>query len=320
MAWRNETTVTEFIFQGFPRIPQLQISLFVSLLVIYLTTLTGNILMIVVIWLDYRLHTPMYLFLINLSFLETCFVSLLVPKMLVDFLSEKKMITFNGCMTQCYFYFLMGTTDFFLLTTMSYDRYVAICHPLHYPTIMSNKLCIQLVIGCWVVTSLLLLPPIILLSRLPFCGPKVINHFFCDSSTLLNLACTNTDFIKLINLIISIIVLVGPLLLIVVSYVYIISTILRIPSAHGRNKAFSTCASHLSMVTISFGSAIFIEIRPTGKKSSDIDKAVLMVSSILAPLLNPFIYTLRNEKVKDALRDALNRSVRRCKKGREIKV
>uniref|UniRef100_A0A6P8PAC2 Olfactory receptor n=1 Tax=Geotrypetes seraphini TaxID=260995 RepID=A0A6P8PAC2_GEOSA len=307
MGWRNQTAVTEFILHGFPRIPQLQISLFVLLFVVYLVTLTGNILMIVVIWLDYRLHTPMYLFLINLSFIETSFISLLVPKILVDFMSEEKTITFNGCMAQCYFYFLMGTTDFFLLATMSYDRYVAICHPLHYPAIMTNMLCVKLVLGCWAVSSFLLLPPIIMLSRLPFCGPKVINHFFCDSSTLLTLACTNTDFIKLINLVISIVAVVGPLLLIVVSYMYIINTILRIPSVHGRNKAFSTCASHLSIVTISFGSAIFIEIRPTGKKSTDLDKLVHLVSSILAPLLNPFIYTLRNEKVKEALRDTLNR-------------
>ncbi|XP_029435494.1 olfactory receptor 6M1-like [Rhinatrema bivittatum] len=308
MGCRNETLVTEFILQGFPRIPQLQISLFVLLLVIYLITLTGNILMMVIIWLDYRLHKPMYFFLMNLAFLETCFISLLIPKMLVDLLSEKKTITFTGCMAQCYLYFLMATADFFLLATMSYDRYVAICHPLHYSTIMSNKICVQLVLGCWAGASLFLLLPIILLSRLPFCGPNVINHFFCDNSALLKLACAETDFIKLINLVTSIIVIMGSLLLTMVTYMYIISTILKIPSAHGRNKAFSTCASHLSMVTISFGSAIFIEIRPAGKKSTDLDKVVLIVSSTLAPMLNPFIYTLRNDKVKEALRDALQRS------------
>ncbi|XP_030042605.1 olfactory receptor 6M1-like [Microcaecilia unicolor] len=305
MKVKNETFVTEFILEGFPGPPQMQISLFVLFSMTYLVTLMGNILIIVLICMDYRLHTPMYFFLVNLSFLETFCISVIVPKLLIILLSEKKVISYNACIAQSYFYFYLSTTDFLLLSVMSIDRYVAICHPLHYSTIMSNRACVQLVIGCWMSSFLFLLLPTVLMCQLPFCGPNLIKHFFCDSSAMITLACADTRLIKLIALIISCLILIGSLTITTVSYIYIISTILNISSRKGQQKAFSTCASHLSMVTIVFGSAIFIEVRPMSKKSQDLDKMVVVVSSVLAPLLNPFIYTLRNKKVKEVLRDAL---------------
>ncbi|XP_029437307.1 olfactory receptor 6M1-like [Rhinatrema bivittatum] len=305
MKVKNETWLTEFILEGFPGSPLMQISLFGLFFMTYLVTLMGNILIIVIIYLDYRLHTPMYFFLANLSFLETCCISVIVPKLLILFVSEKKVISYEACLAQSYFYFYLSTTDFLLLSVMSIDRYVAICRPLHYSIIMSSRVCAWLVIGCWISSFLFLLLPTVLICRLPFCGPKLINHFFCDSSAMLALACADTRLIKVVALIVSSVVLLGSLALTTISYMHIISTILKKSSRKGRQRTFSTCASHLCMVSITFGSAIFIEVRPMQKSPLDLDKIVVVISSVLAPLLNPFIYTLRNVKVKEVLKDTL---------------
>ncbi|XP_030042603.1 olfactory receptor 6M1-like [Microcaecilia unicolor] len=306
MKPKNETLVTEFILEGFPGSSQIQILLFVLLFVVYMATLIGNILIIAIICLDYRLHTPMYFFLANLSFLEISCISVVVPKMLINLVVEKKSISYATCMVQGFFYFYFSATDFLLLSVMSVDRYVAICHPLHYSTIMSSRVCIYLVLGCWVSSFLLFLPPTVLICQLPFCGLNLIEHFFCDTFSVLVLACADTQLIKLLALIVASMVLLGPLLLTMLSYIYIISTILKISSSEGQQKAFSTCTSHLTMVTLVFGSAIFIQVRPMHSSWLYMNKVVSALSTILTPLLNPFIYTLRNEKVKEVLRDGLN--------------
>nr|XP_033780577.1 olfactory receptor 6M1-like [Geotrypetes seraphini] len=306
MKVKNETAVTDFILEGFPSSRQMQNSIFVLLFIVYVVTLLGNILIIVVICLDYRLHTPMYFFLANLSFLEINLISVFVPKALLNLASKKNMISYAACMAQGYFYFYLSTIDFLLLSVMSIDRYTAICHPLHYSTIMNSRVCINLVLGCWVSAFFFLLPSTVLICQLPFCGPNLIEHFFCDTSSVLALACADTQLIKLIDVIVASIVLLGPLVLIILSYIYIISTILKIPSAKGQQKAFSTCASHLTMVSLVFGSAIFIEIRPMQSSWLYTNKVVSIISSIFTPLMNPFIYTLRNEKVKEVFRDSLS--------------
>nr|XP_033780578.1 olfactory receptor 6T1-like [Geotrypetes seraphini] len=305
---RNTTFVTEFILLGFPSAPEFQTSLPIMFSIIYIITVMGNVLTIGIVVINCHLHTPMYFFLANLSFLEICFISTFVPKMLVIFVSEEKSISFSNCFIQSYFFYLLVGTDFSLLTVMSVDRYVAICRPLHYDTIMSHRVCAQAILSCWITSFVLLLTPFILLVRSSFCSPNVINHFFCDSLELMRLSCDDTSALKLLTSIICFIYLLGSSSVIAMSYIYILLTILKISSSAGQHKAFSTCTSHLSMVTISYGTAIFLQIRMYEHHSKDLDKVVTLVAATLPPLLNPFIYTLRNQKVKEALRDTARRN------------
>ncbi|XP_030042429.1 olfactory receptor 6J1-like [Microcaecilia unicolor] len=298
----NQTVVMEFIFVGFPGSRGLHISLFFLFFLIYLITIVSNLLMIVLICKDSRLHTPMYFFLCNLSILEAFNSSNIFPKMLVDFVSENKRISFSSCITQSYFYFLLASVEFFLLGIMSFDRYVAICNPLRYATIMRGQLCIKLMVFCWVGSILSLLFPTIIISSFPFCGTNIIDHYFCDSAAILKLACADTRFVQLLSIILALIILPSSLLLTLVSYTYIIFTILHISSVDGRQKAFSTCASHLIMVTLVYGCALFIEVSPMINPSVDLYKGLSVVSNALPPLFNPFIYTLKNEKVKEVIK------------------
>ncbi|KAF0886903.1 OR6M1 protein, partial [Crocuta crocuta] len=245
MDVQNQSTVTEFTLTAFPVIRKLQISLFVVLLFTYMLTLTGNIVIISLIWADNRLQTPMYFFLSNLSFLDILYTTSVTPKLLACLLEDRKTISFVGCITQTYFFFFLGTVEFILLAVMSFDRYVAICNPLRYTIIMNSRVCLLLLLGCWVGAFLSVLCPTIVVSRLPYCY-KEISHFFCDIAPLLQVACIDTHFIEMINFLLSSFVLLTSLVLTIVSYTYIISTILRIPSAQGRQKAFSTCASHIT--------------------------------------------------------------------------
>ncbi|XP_007529036.2 olfactory receptor 6M1-like [Erinaceus europaeus] len=304
MDMQNQTRVTEFILTAFPVLRKLQISLFVTLFFIYTLTLTGNTVIISLIWADHRLQTPMYFFLSNLSILDILYTTSVTPKLLACLLEVRKIISFAGCITQTYFFFFLGTVEFILLAVMSFDRYVAICNPLRYTTIMSSRVCLLLVLGCWVGAFLSVLCPTIVVSRLPFCSEE-INHFFCDIAPLLQAACIDTHFIEMINFLLSSLVLLTSLVLTTVSYTYIISTILRIPSAQGRQKAFSTCASHITVVSIAYGSNIFMYVRPSQSHSLDFDKVAAVLTTMVTPLLNPFIYSLRNEKVKEVLREAI---------------
>ncbi|XP_030042385.1 olfactory receptor 6F1-like [Microcaecilia unicolor] len=304
----NQTRVTEFVIVGFTLGPHLQLATFALFLLIYLLSLFGNLVIIALTLLDYRFHTPMYFFLSNLAFLDIWFISSTVPKMLVNLVTEDKAISFSGCILQMYFYLAMGSMEFFMVAIMSVDRYVAICQPLRYNNIMNQKSCVLMMLGCWIGGFLDFILPTFMVLRLTFCGPNAINHFFCDNSALVRLACSETQKVELMFFGIASLVILSTLLLTIVSYVYIVITILRIPSATGRRKAFSTCASHFTVVTIVFGSCIFIYVRPAESSSLDLTKGVALLNSVITPFLNPFIYTLRNKKVKPVLEDISHRS------------
>uniref|UniRef100_A0A8C4WS79 Olfactory receptor n=1 Tax=Gopherus evgoodei TaxID=1825980 RepID=A0A8C4WS79_9SAUR len=304
--WKNETTITEFILLGFGDLQGLQTPLFLLFLVIYIVTMAGNILIVALVVTDQQLHTPMYFFLGNLSCLETFwYISVTVPKLLVNFLAENKSISFMGCMAQLYFFIALVCTECVLLAVMAYDRYVAICHPLCYPAIMSHQLCLQLAVGSWLAGFLISMLKVFFISQLSFCIPNVINHFFCDISPLLSLSCTDMMVAEMVDLVFALIILLIPLSITIASYVCIISTIVCIPTAQGRWKAFSTCASHLTVVVIFFSATLFMYARPRRIHSFNLNKLVSVLYTIVTPMLNPFIYCLRNQEVKGALRKML---------------
>ncbi|XP_057581022.1 olfactory receptor 6J1 [Hippopotamus amphibius kiboko] len=295
--------VIEFILLGFPLSRQVELLFLVLLLPTFLLTLLGNLLIVSIVLSYSRLHTPMYFFLCNLSILDILFTSVISPKALANLVSGDKTISFAGCISQCYFYFFLGTVEFLLLTVMSCDRYAAICYPLRYSTIMRPPVCIGTVVFSWVGGFLSVLFPTILISQLPFCDSNIINHFFCDSGPLLALACADTTAIELMDFMLSSTVILCCIVLVAYSYTYIILTIVRIPSASGRKKAFNTCASHLTTVVISGSITVFIYVTPSQKDSLEINKVPSVLSSVVAPFLNPFIYTLRNDMVLGVLRD-----------------
>ncbi|XP_039185922.1 olfactory receptor 49-like [Crotalus tigris] len=301
----NKTAmVTEFILVGFARIRWLQILLFWVILLTYLLTIMGNLLIIYITLVDHRLHTPMYFFLRNFSVLEIGFTSSAIPKALFNLASGNNTISLAGCFSQAFFYFILGTAEFFILSTMSFDRYVAICNPLRYTVIMNSQLCTQLVVGSWIISFLYVITPLILLFRLPFCGPNIINHFFCDNMPLIKLACINTQFLELMDFLMATFTVLGTLAITIISYIKIIAAVMHIPSRTGRQKAFSTCASHIVVVFITYGSCIFMYVKPTRSGGLDLSKTVGVLNNVVSPLLNPFIYSLRNKQVKTALKDA----------------
>ncbi|XP_059587362.1 olfactory receptor 6M1-like [Alligator mississippiensis] len=305
----NQTSVKEFIIVGFPNLSQFKILVFLILLVIYGLTLMGNAVIIALVWEDYRLHSPMYWLLCNLSFSGFWFTTVILPKTMHNLVSDNHMISLSGCITQTYFYFFLGTSEYILVAVMSFDRYIAICKPLHYPIIMSGQLTLQLLICTWMGAFISVLCPVILLSQFPFCGPNVINHFFCDINPLLKLACLDTSLIERVISITSAIVVLSSLFLTTVSYLYIIHTILHIPSAIGRQKAFSTCAAHITVASIFYSCSIFMYVLPQKLHSSEFYKSVSFLHTVITPLLNPFIYTLRNEKVRLVFKETVRRRI-----------
>ncbi|XP_030042435.1 olfactory receptor 6M1-like [Microcaecilia unicolor] len=309
MERENITIVREFIIVGFPGTLKLRIILFLTFLLVYIITCMGNVVIIVIIRSDCHLHTPMYFFISNLSFIDLWYTSSTIPKMLASLLSGRGTISFSGCIFQLYFVLSLGVTENFLLTVMSYDRYVAICNPLRYTFLMSKRVCIKLVIGCWFSGFMSIVMPTVLISRLPYCASNVINHFFCDLSPLIQLSCSDTHVLQKFNLITAIVVVLGTFFMIAVSYIYIVSTILRIRSSVGRKKAFSTCASHLVVVLFYYGTIIFMYVRPKADSSLDVDKVTAVFYCIVTPLLNPIIYSLRNKEVKNALKKMTTRMI-----------
>ncbi|XP_007506863.2 olfactory receptor 998 [Monodelphis domestica] len=307
MEAKNQTVVTEFVFVGFTEHLQQQVLLFLMFLFFYLITVFGNLGMIVLIWIDSQLYTPMYFFLSHLSFVDICFSSTIAPKMLADFFVEKKTISFLGCSAQMWFFGIFVTTECFLLAAMAYDRYIAICNSLLYTVVMSRSVCIHLVVGPYIMGLLNAMTNTVLTFQLPFCGQNVINHFFCDISPLLSLACTDTHLNELVLLIMAGGVGVFSGLTILISYIYILLAILRIRSAEGRSKAFSTCSSHLTAVSIMYGTLFFIYVRPSASFSLDLNKVVSVFYTAVIPMLNPLIYSLRNKEVKNAFRRTLER-------------
>ncbi|XP_062963238.1 olfactory receptor 6N1 [Cynocephalus volans] len=308
MLTGNWSQVTEFIILGFPHVQGVQTCLFLLLLLTYLTTILGNVLIFLVVRLDPRLHTPMYHFVSILSFLELGYTATTIPKMLVNLLSEKKTISFSGCLLQIYFFHSLGATECYLLTAMAYDRYLAICRPLHYPILMTPTVCVKIAVGCWLAGLAGPVAEISLVSFLPFCGPNRIQHIFCDFPPVLSLACTDTSVNVLVDFVVNSCKILATFLLILSSYVQIVRTVLRIPSAEGKRKAFSTCASHLTVVLIFYGSILFMYVRLKKSYSLDYDRALAVVYSVLTPFLNPFIYSLRNKEIKQAMRRQLKRT------------
>ncbi|XP_029471672.1 olfactory receptor 1-like [Rhinatrema bivittatum] len=262
----------------------------------------GNATIMALIIMDSQLHTPMYFFLNNLSLVDICFTSVTVPKMLQNMMSKSKSISFHGCIVQLYSLFCTGSMECFLLAVMAYDRYVAICKPLHYTLLMNKTSCLLLVAGCWVFTLLHSLLHIIMVMRLSFCGPNTIHHFFCDLPPLLKLSCSDTSINEILIFTEGSLVTMSPFVFIVASYVRIISTILQIHSSEGRYKAFSTCSSHLTVVALFFGTIFFTYFRPTSVNALEKESVVTVMYTVLTPLFNPFIYSLRNNEMKGALK------------------
>ncbi|NWR60404.1 O1052 protein, partial [Bucorvus abyssinicus] len=307
MAEQNRTSVAEFVLEGLSEQAEVKAALFVLLLLIYTLTLLGNVGIIVVIWGDPRLHTSMYFFLGSLSIVDICFSSVTAPRTLVNFLLERKAISFAGCMGQAFFYIVFVTTECFLLAVMAYDRYVAICNPLLYSSVMTRRLCMWLVVGSYIGGVLNSIIQMTFIIRLPFCSSNVINHFFCDVPPLLALSCASTYINRMILFSMAGVIELSTISAILISYIFICFAILRIRSAEGRQKAFSTCASHLTVVTMLYGTTIFMYLRPSSSYSPNTDKVVSIFYTLVIPMLNPLIYSLRNKEVKNALRRTAER-------------
>ncbi|XP_008562557.1 PREDICTED: olfactory receptor 6C2-like [Galeopterus variegatus] len=303
---KNHTAVTTFIILGLTNDPQLKILVFIFLFITYILSVIGNLTIISLILMDSHLKTAMYFFLQNFSFLEISLTTTCVPLYLYIISTGDKSITIKACFSQIFFAVLFGATEFFLLAVMSYDRYVAICKLLHYLTIMNSRVCRNLVLCCWVSGLLIILPPLGLSLHLEFCD-SVIDHFYCDASPILKNSCSDTWFIEQLVIFCAVLTFIMTLVCVVLSYIYIIKMILRLPSAQQRKKAFSTCSSHMIVVSITYGSCIFIYIKPSAKDEVSINKAVFLLTISVAPLLNPFIYTLRNKQVKQSFHDTLKR-------------
>ncbi|XP_001375425.3 olfactory receptor 8U9 [Monodelphis domestica] len=308
MAEINFTQVTEFILLGITDKLELKMPLFVVFLSIYVFTVVGNLGLITVIRMDSRLKTPMYFFLSHLAFVDFCYSSSITPKMLGNFLYEKNTISFNACAAQLGCFLAFMTAECLLLASMAYDRYVAICNPLLYMVLMSPKICIQLVAVPYSYSFLVALFHVILTFRLSYCGSNIINHFYCDDMPLLRLSCSDTHSKQMWIFACAGIMFISSLMIVFISYMYIISAILKMQSADGRQKAFSTCGSHMVAVTIFYGTLIFMYLQPSSNHSLDTDKMASVFYTVIIPMLNPLIYSLRNKEVKDALKRALSNS------------
>ncbi|XP_061465556.1 olfactory receptor 5AR1-like [Rhineura floridana] len=302
MAEGNFTTMTEFILLGFTDNQSLQYALFIVFLLIYLMILMGNIGMVTLIRIDSRLHTPMYFFLSNLSILDIGYSSVIAPRTLMTFVEESKVISFTGCALQFFFFCIAVSCECCLLGVMAYDRFIAICNPLLYTAIMSRRFCNLLVAGSYLTGCVNAVIQTSLIFNLSFCRSNIINHFFCDVPPILKLSCSDTGVTDIIHFIFSTAIVSITILTILVSYTYILVAILRINSAEGRRKAFSTCASHLTAVTVFYGTAIFMYLRPSSKYSMEQDKIISVFYTLAIPMLNPLIYSLRNKEVKEAFK------------------
>nr|XP_019589711.1 PREDICTED: olfactory receptor 13C7-like [Rhinolophus sinicus] len=303
---RTNWTEIEFILQGLSEYPRAEKLLFATCLLMYLVILVGNSTLVLLTLVDSRLQTPMYFFLGNLAFLDIWFTSSFVPSMLIHFLSKKKTISFTRCVIQMSVSYTMGSTECVLLAVMAYDRYVAICNPLRYPIIMSKALCIQMAALSWGLGVLNSLTETLLAIRLPFCGKNVINHFVCEILAFVKLACTDISLNEVAIMLGNVIFLFSPLLLICISYIFILYTVLRISSAEGRKKAFSICSGHIAVVTVFYGTILFMYMKPKSKDNVS-DKLIALFYGIVTPMLNPIIYSLRNTEVHGAMRKLVTR-------------
>ncbi|XP_057558837.1 olfactory receptor 6C74-like [Hippopotamus amphibius kiboko] len=305
----NHTRVTVFILAGLTDDPQLKAVLFIFLLLTYLLSITGNMIIITLTLMDPHLKTAMYFFLRNFSFLETSYTTTCIPKLLVMMATGDKTISYNSCIAQLFFVFLLGASEFYLLAAMSYDRYVAICKPLHYTAIMNSRVCIQLLFCCWLAGFFTIFVPLLLVLQLDFCASNIVDHFGCDSTPLLQISCSDTQLIETVGFISAVVTLMVTLAMVIISYIYIALTILKIPSSNHKKKAFSTCSSHMIVISLSYGSCIFMYVKPSVKQRVSFYKGIALLSTSIAPLLNPFIYTLRNQQVKKAFMSTIHRVI-----------
>ncbi|XP_003405540.3 olfactory receptor 9S13-like [Loxodonta africana] len=302
---RNYSELTEFILLGFRTAPGLQILLFLVILLIYIVIVVGNISMIIVIKVDSRLHIPMYFFLRNLSYLDLCYPTVIAPKILANFLSNEKKISYSGCIAQFFFFALFVTTECFLLAVMAFDRFSDICSPLLYPMHMSQKVCVRLVTGsyiCGVINSVVHTG---FTFSLRFCEENRLDHFFCDVPALIEISCVDTFVNEIVLFVLSAFIVITTTMAILISYAYILSTVLKIPSTQGRSKTFSTCGSHIAAVSLFYGTVFFMYAQPGAIASPQQNKIVAVFYTLIIPMLNPLIYSLRNRDVKDAVKRIL---------------
>uniref|UniRef100_F7DFA9 Olfactory receptor n=1 Tax=Ornithorhynchus anatinus TaxID=9258 RepID=F7DFA9_ORNAN len=308
---KNQSYITEFILLGLPTPPGQQELCYMLFLALYLVTIGGNLLIILAIGTDSHLHSPMYFFLANLSCADICFSSTTVPKMLANMQTHNLVISYTGCLSQIYFFLFFGDLDNFLLAVMAYDRYVAICQPLSYVTTMSPRLSALMVVTCWVLTAVHALVHTLLVARLSFCTNRVVPHFFCDLSTLLHLSCSDASVNKLVIITVGGVVVVGPFLAVLISYAHIFCAVLRVPSVRGLRRAISTCGSHLAVVSLFYGTVIGLYLSPSPSHSAERGSVVAVLYTVVTPLLNPFIYSLRNRDLLQALCRTLSLFCRR---------
>ena len=308
MKSENHALTTEFVLQVFSSFHEHQLTLFVMFLALYILTLAGNIITVIIIRIDHYLHTPMYFFLSMLSTSETIYTLVILPRMLSSLVGMSQSISLAGCATQMFFFVTFGITNCFLLTAMGYDRYVAICHPLRYTVIMNRRVCIQLVWGACSIGLIVAMTQVTSVFRLPFCATKVA-HFFCDIRPVMKLSCIDTTVNEILTLIISVLVILVPMGLVFISYILIISTILKITSTEGRKKAFATCASHLTVVIVHYGCASIAYLKPKSENSKDEAQLISVTYSVVTPLLKPVVYTLRSHEAEDALCRTMDRNI-----------
>ncbi|XP_044839404.1 olfactory receptor 14A16-like [Mauremys mutica] len=297
----NQTNITEFLLLGFSDIRELQILHFVVFLVIYLAAMMGNLLIIMVVALDHHLHSPMYFFVMNLSILDLGTISVTVPKSMANSIMNTRSISYSECVAQVFFFIFFAVSDFALLTVMAYDRYVAICKPLHYETIMTRRACVQMAASAWISVILYSAVHTGNTFAISFCGGNMVDQFFCEVPQLLKLACSNSDLSEVRFLIFSVCLASSCFVFIIVSYVHIFTTVLRIPSEQGRHKAFSTCLPHLIVVSLFICTGTFAYLKPTSSSTSGLDLMVAVLYSVLPPVTNPIIYSMRNKELKGAL-------------------
>nr|XP_002750772.2 olfactory receptor 2A12-like [Callithrix jacchus] len=300
LSKENRSSVSKFILLGFSSETQVGMALFALFLLLYLTTLVGNGLIVMLIYLDSHLHTPMYLFLSVLSLVDMSYVTTTVPQMLVNMVCPRRSISWGACAAQMFIFLVLGIAECVLYAIMAYDRYVAICFPLRYMLLMSHSICVTMIIVCWSISIAGALIYTVFTMHLPYCGPYKINHFFCEVPAVLKLACADTSFNDRLDFILGFILLLVPLSLILASYVFILASIFRIRSAQGRLKSFSTCASHVTVVTMFYGPAIIMYMRPGSWYDPERDKKLALFYNVVSAFLNPIIYSLRNKDVKEA--------------------
>lgn len=303
----NETIVQEFILEGFPAVQHLGKIFFLVHLLAYLGSTAGNMIIVTITCVDPRLHTPMYFFLSIFSFVECCFTSTVIPKLLVIFLLGRQKISFVACFVQAFVIIFLGAAGFILMAVMSLDRYVAICKPLHYPNIMNFRTCLLLVASCFTLSFTSVTGVVVKVSQLSFCGPQVIPHFFCDIGPLIHLSCSDTSYVERMTFALAFCIILTSFIITLIAYSNIVLTIVNLPSAREKQKAFSTCSSHLIVLSLMYGSCIFIYVKPKQTSKVESNKEAALVNMVVTPLLNPVIYTLRNKQVHQALREKMCR-------------